>query len=107
MAYKVVLRNCAALSESSVKQAQRAFGMALERALACGPAGVAQAHKAYAEVIRRYGGTPLPIDAPAWDRDIADRWEDALSAGGAEAFTGWGQAPAGAAFEVFSEGVPA
>jgi len=41
------------------------------------------------------------------DRDTVDCWEDALAAGNAEAFTGWGQAPAGAAFEVFSEGVSA
>jgi hypothetical protein len=101
MTYKVVLRHCDALTESSRAQAERSFGFALEHALG-GAASVYQAHAAYVETISRYGGTPLPIDAPAWDRDIVDRWEDGVAAGREAAFVGWACAPSGAEFEVFT-----
>ena len=101
MTYCVTLANCTGLSESSLRQAEGAFCMALEHALSAGPAEVGIAHQAYSEVLAKHGGA-LPLEAPAVDRELVERWEDAYGAACEAAFVGWARRPDAARFDVAS-----
>lgn len=99
MTYTVTLTHCRGVADASKRQAERAFAIALEHALG-GVGGVVQAHHAYKQCLAQYGGEPLPLEAPAIDRDAVARWNEAVGAGREAAFVGWVRAPDSAHFEI-------